>query len=107
MPGGIALGFFVQIFLEGIGKVNARLVGEADEYKQYIGHLIGELSRGICGICWIFEGLLAVDSSHEPSHFAHFFHEQGGVGEFGIVANANGVNPLIHRVLGLLDSHDP
>ena len=36
----VALGFLFEVFLEGFGEVNARLIGEADDYKKHIGQFI-------------------------------------------------------------------
>lgn len=39
---GVAGGLFGEIRLDGLRKIDARLVGQTDQHPQHVGHLIGE-----------------------------------------------------------------
>jgi type I restriction enzyme M protein len=73
MPGSIPYRLLFQIFLKCLSEVNTGLVGQADKHEQHIGHFIGKLGRGICCICRVFKGLIAVDPRHESGNLTHFF----------------------------------
>src|SRR5690606_19753837 len=70
MTFGISEILFVQIFLQGGGEVNACLIGQANEDKRYIRHLLSAVHL----LIRFLEGLLPVLTCHDACDFAHFLH---------------------------------
>ena len=95
MAVGVAPGFLFDVGLKGLGQINAGLIGEGGEDPQDVGHLIGEVGFAIR---FLFT-LVAVPARHDAGEFAHFFSEDGHVGQFTEIADANGRDPFVH--LGL------
>lgn len=105
VSGSVALGLFSQVLMQGGGQVNTRLVGQADEHKEYVGHFISQVLGGGGGKLRRLERLLAVEAGHESGHLAYFFHEYGGIGELVVIADPDGVDPLIDGLLCLCYGH--
>jgi hypothetical protein len=99
----VAAGLFFKIFVQSGGQINAGLVGEAGQHKKHVGHFIGQvLVRGE-GHFGAFEGLFSVQAGHQAGHLPYFFHEDGGIGEFAVVTDADGFHPFVHHLLVLAD----
>ena len=62
MPLPVAGGLFGEIGLDGGRQVHARLVGQAYQHPQYVGHLVGEVFR-----LALLERLVAVFAGQLPT----------------------------------------
>lgn len=107
MPVPVSVRFFLQVFAEGLLQVYAGLIGQADQHKQYIGHFVREVSGSASGQFRRFEGLLSVQPRHQACYLADFFYQNGHIGQFVIVPDADGIDPLINRLLRLAYRHAP
>jgi hypothetical protein len=87
----IALGLFVHVSLKSFGQIHPRLIGQAHQDPQHIGHFIAQVFTLFSS----FEGLVAVFTGHEPGQLAHFFGEYSHVGQLREIANTYGSNPLV------------
>lgn len=95
MPIGIADGFFGEVVLERLGEVDPGLIGQANQNEEDVGHFVCQ----IIGLIGFFKALLPVSSGNDSGKFTDFFHELGEVGEFGEVANADLLDPLVDLLL--------
>ena len=95
MAVGVAPGFLFDVGLKGLRQVDACLIGKGGEDPQDVGHLVGEVGLAVR---FLF-ALVAVPARHDAGKFAHFFGEDGHVGQLTEIADANGGDPFVH--LGL------
>ncbi len=101
MAVGIAGGLLVQVFLQGLRKVHAGLVGEADEDEEHISEFVAE----VLAFVTFFFRLLAIAPCHDAGHFTNFFRENGHVGQLVVIAHTSGLYPLVNGRLGFVYRH--
>ena len=101
MARGVAAGLLFEALFEFGGEVYARLVGEADEYPQYIGHLFAQV-----GLFARLEALVAIGACHDACQFAHLFGEASHIGELREVAHSILPYPFVYSSLCFLYSHN-
>ena len=99
VSGGVALGFLVHAGAEGVGEIDAGLIGEADQDKENIGHFITEALVEVAGL----GALVAVGAGEEAGEFADLFNELGQVGQLGEIADADRGNPGVDGLLGFVE----
>ena len=97
----VAGGLLGEVGLHGGREVHARLVGQADEHPQHVGHLVGEVR-----VLARLERLVAVAAGHHAGQLPHLFREAGHVRQFRKVAHAVFVNPGVDAPLQFLEFHD-
>jgi len=97
---GISRGFLVETLLQFGGKIDTGLVGKADKYPKYVGHLFAQIV-----FFALFEALIALFSRHYTGQFAHFFGKDGHVGKFAEIAYTYGLYPLVYSFLCLFYRH--
>ena len=69
VAGGVASGFFLEVALDGIGEVDACLVGKASNHPDYVGEFVTEILAGITG----FLRLFAVAPRHYACHRTRYY----------------------------------
>ena len=77
----IASRFLLQILFQGLPQIDSRLIGQADQHKQYVRHFIPQIARSGS----FFETLFSVGSVEQASQFTDFFDQLGQIGQFGKV----------------------
>jgi len=80
-----------EVSLDGLVEVDACLVCQADQDKQDVGQLVGE----IVGVVGFFKALFSVSSGKNSCQFPDFFHEHRKVCHFGEVSDSHGADPLV------------
>lgn len=94
MPVFVSACFFLHILFEGAFEVNPGLIGQANEHPKNIRHFIFKM-KFFSG----FRALFTVLACHDPGKFPYFFHQDGSIGQFRKIADANGFNPLVNLFL--------
>ena len=61
----VSSGFLLDTFPECLRQVHARLVGQADQYPEYVGHLFFQVA-----VFAFLERLVAVAAGHDTGQFA-------------------------------------
>ena len=86
--------------LDGRREVHARLVGQAHQHPQHVGHFVGEVL-----LFARLERLVAVFAGHHAGQLPHLFGQAGHVGQFREVAHAVFPDPGVYALLQFLDFH--
>lgn len=92
--------FLQQILMKRFCQIDTRLVGEADEHKQNVCDFVAEVSIFVR----FFEALFPVLARHQSCQFTNFLHQDGHVGQFRVVSNANFLDPGVDFRLCFLES---
>ena len=102
MPVDITLRLLLKTLAQGVGQINPALIGQTDQYEQYIGHFLTRI-----GLLFAFlERLLPISTGHDPAKFAHLLVQEDGIGEWVEVSNPGRIDPLIYGILCFLNGHD-
>ena len=89
-----------EVGLHGGREVDPRLVGQADQHPQHVGHLVGKVA-----LLALLEGLVTVGAGHDAGQFAHLLRQNGHIGQLTEIAHAVLVNPPVDALLQLLQFH--
>ena len=71
MPCGIAFCLLFEVLFQRLGKVNASLVGQAEQHPQHVGHLVCRVGRFAR-----LEALVAVLAGDDARQLANFLREE-------------------------------
>lgn len=96
MPRLVAAGLLFEVLSECLREVNSRLVCQAHQHPQHVGHLV-------CRVLFfaLLEALVAILACHDACQLAHLLGEACHVGQFAEVAHAILLYPLVYELLCL------
>ena len=97
MPSCVALGFLLQVFLEGFRQIDVGLIRDADQHKQDVCQFVFERNLFV----GVLKTLFPVSPRHDSGNFADFFDQLSQIRQLRKVSHANVLNPLVDSILSL------